>query len=68
MEDRIGQRLVKNGVITETQLLEAVERQMRQGGRLGQNLVELGHLSAENLDAFFRKQPAPPGDGKGYRA
>ncbi|MEK7314440.1 MAG: ATPase, partial [Deltaproteobacteria bacterium] len=40
------------------------ERQMRQGGRLGQNLVELGHLSAENLDAFFRKQPAPPGTVK----
>ncbi|HZX34900.1 MAG TPA: ATPase [Thermodesulfobacteriota bacterium] len=61
MEDRIGQRLVKDGVITERQLLEAIERQMHQGGRLGQNLVELGHLSAENLDAFFRKHPPAPG-------
>src|SRR3990172_6521354 len=61
MEDRIGQRLVKDGVITERQLLEAIERQMHQGGRLGQNLVELGHLSAENLDSFFRKHPPAPG-------
>ncbi|MBI2080307.1 MAG: hypothetical protein HY575_02865 [candidate division NC10 bacterium] len=46
---RLGQALVKMGLVTFAQLEEATERQVACGGRLGSNLLELGALSEEAL-------------------
>lgn len=46
---RLGQALVKMGLVTFDQLEEATERQVACGGRLGSNLLELGALSEEAL-------------------
>jgi hypothetical protein len=46
---RLGQALVKMGLVSLEQLEEATERQVFCGGRLGTNLLELGYLSEEAL-------------------
>ncbi|HEY6873996.1 MAG TPA: ATPase [Geobacteraceae bacterium] len=56
----IGRRLLKDGIITESELNEALERQRREGGRLGQNLVALGYINDEDLNNYFKKHPGPP--------
>lgn len=56
----LGKRLLKERLVTETQLEEALERQLREGGRLGQNLVALGYITDEELQNFFRRRPASP--------
>jgi energy-coupling factor transporter ATP-binding protein EcfA2 len=60
MEQYLGQRLLAGGVVTESQLLAALERQRQQGGRLGLNLLALGFVSEEELAAFFHRAPHPP--------
>lgn len=46
---RLGQALIKMGLVTFEQLEEATERQVVCGGRLGSNLLELGALGEEAL-------------------
>lgn len=58
--DRLGQRLIKEEIISEKQLNDALERQRIHGGRLGNNLVTLGHISPKELDSLFRRHPDPP--------
>ncbi len=53
---RLGQRLVNAGVVTESQIEEALALQKREGGRLGEKLVKLGHVTEERLIAFLNKQ------------
>jgi len=48
-QDRFGDFLIKAGKITEEQLKEALDAQQAQGGRVGTNLVKLGHLSEADL-------------------
>jgi predicted ATPase with chaperone activity len=60
MDERIGQKLIHEGVLNQKQLDEALERQHIHGGRIGQNLVALGHITLEELNAFFKVHPAPP--------
>ena len=54
--ERIGEQLVKNALITTEQLLEAQKAQKVSGVRLGSQLVKLGHLSEEQLVDFLGKQ------------
>jgi hypothetical protein len=56
----IGKRLLKDGIITEKELDEALERQRQKGGRLGQNLIALGFIKEEDLQNFFKKHPSAP--------
>jgi hypothetical protein len=46
---RLGELLLKEGLITAEGLEEALEAQVVQGGRLGTNLLELGLLSEQDL-------------------
>ena len=46
---RIGELLIKNGIITQEQLDEALEQQKKKKKRLGEILIELGYLNSENL-------------------
>ncbi len=54
--ERIGDQLLKNALITPDQLLEAQKAQKVSGTRLGSQLVKLGHLSEEQLVDFLGKQ------------
>ncbi|MEN6448049.1 MAG: type IV-A pilus assembly ATPase PilB [Syntrophaceae bacterium] len=54
--ERIGEQLIKNALITPEQLLEAQKAQKVSGTRLGSQLVKLGHLSEEQLVDFLGKQ------------
>ena len=60
MSEQIGQKLLKEKVITEEQLEKAIERQRLHGGRIGHNLVALGFIKPEELNQFFQRYPAAP--------
>ena len=60
--DQTGRRLVNEGIISEAQLVQALEHQKLHGGRLGQNVVALGFINQEALENFFKRYPPPPGD------
>ena len=57
---RLGEALVKEGLINNDILARALERQIIFGGRLGTNLVEMGALSEENLAKFLSKNLQVP--------
>ncbi|HKG95058.1 MAG TPA: DUF4388 domain-containing protein [Gemmatimonadaceae bacterium] len=55
--DRLGDILVKSGLITNEQLEEAIEQQTPQRDkRLGEILVALGHIQREDLHRQIRTQ------------
>ncbi len=58
--EQIGQKLIKEKVITEEQLEKAIARQRLHGGRLGHNLVALGFITPEELNTFFKRYPKSP--------
>ena len=58
--EELGKRLLKEGIVTEKELEDALERQQSEGGRLGQNLVALGYIKGEDLENFFRRHPVSP--------
>ncbi|WNG16088.1 hypothetical protein [Cystobacter fuscus] len=49
MADPLGAHLVRKGLLTQTQLDEALKSQLIYGGSLGTNLVELGMLDLATL-------------------
>ncbi|HEX8538963.1 MAG TPA: hypothetical protein VF664_15950, partial [Cystobacter sp.] len=49
MVDQLGVHLVRKGLLTQTQLDEALKSQLLHGGSLGTNLVELGMLDLATL-------------------
>ena len=52
MTIKIGDMLIKAGIITMPQLDEALKQQVAYGGKLGTNLIEMGYIDEEAL-AFF---------------
>lgn len=52
---RLGEEMVKDGLITSEVLARALERQIIFGGRLGTNLVEMGAITEEGLAKFLSK-------------
>ncbi|MGA1982662.1 MAG: hypothetical protein ABSG84_09310 [Acidobacteriaceae bacterium] len=56
----LGQLLVRAKLISVEQMHEALKRQSGQGGRFGDHVVALGHMSREALDAFIYKTPVEP--------
>ena len=60
----IGSTLLTAKLITETQLNEGLERQKTKGGRLGENLVELGLINLEDFNHFLKKYPDAPNNVK----
>jgi len=57
---QLGTLLVLANLITPEQLDEALDRQVRQSGRLGEHLVAAGYLTPEALAAFLAKFPVEP--------
>ncbi len=56
----LGWNLMAEQLITETQLEEALARQKSQGGRLGENLIDLGFITLEEFKTFLKKHPHAP--------
>jgi hypothetical protein len=60
MNKFLGEKMLEQQVVTRQQLREALGRQRLHGGRLGQNLIALGHLTEDQLGAFFHRTPRAP--------
>ena len=57
---QLGDILVKKGLASPEQIDEAIERQKVEGGRLGDNLVEIGVLSQAQLSSVLNEPPKAP--------
>ena len=53
---RIGDLLVKNGVITDEQLINALATQKKTGSKLGNTLIELGLVTSQQFHEFLASQ------------
>ncbi len=53
---KLGDELIKAGLITEEQLQKALDEQKKNGGRVGYNLVKLGYIDEEDVTGFLSKQ------------
>ncbi len=58
--NRLGELLIRNELINEKQLHEALADQKTHGGRLGSSLIKLGFVKEEQLSAFLSKQYGVP--------
>jgi len=56
MKIRIGDLLVQNGVITEPQLMEALERQKSTRQKLGKTLLQMGYVEEQKFLEFLSQQ------------
>jgi len=57
---RLGELLIKEGLITENQLEKAISVQRQQGGRLGEVLLNMGIVKEEQLVVILGKQLGIP--------
>ncbi len=57
---RIGDLLVQNSVITEEQLISALSTQKKTGHKLGNTLIELGMVTAQQFCEFLADQLGLP--------
>jgi hypothetical protein len=57
---RLGELLVAAGLITAEQVEQGLRAQIMWGGRLGTNLVELGHLDLDDLARTLGRQHRIP--------
>ncbi len=57
---RIGELLIKHGIIMQKQLDEALKLQKKKKKRLGEILIELGYLNSENLLWMLSEQADIP--------
>ena len=57
---RLGEELIKAGLITDAQLRKALDMQKKGGGRIGYNLVKLGYIDEEEITSFLSKQYGVP--------
>src|SRR5512146_557562 len=66
MSQRLGDLLVKEKVISQEQLDQALKAQKNDGGRLGSILVKLGFLSEEDVTNFLSRQYGVPAINLSY--
>jgi type IV pilus assembly protein PilB len=60
MAAKLGELLVKAGLISDAQLQKALEHQKSQGGKLGTNLVKLGLLKEDDITKVLSQQFGVP--------
>ena len=60
MSAKLGEILVRENLITSQQLRDTLEYQRANGGRLGANLVKLGHVSDDVVTAVLSRQYGVP--------
>lgn len=59
---RLGDLLVGANLVTVEDVAAALERQAGNGARLGDNLVALGAIDQQALNAFLKRIPVEPAD------
>jgi type IV pilus assembly protein PilB len=57
---RLGELLIKEGLITSSQLEKAISAQRQEGGRLGEILVKLGFVKEEQVISLLGEQLGIP--------
>ena len=57
---RLGEILVARGLVSMEDIEQAIVRQREEGGRLGDNLVALGLLTAEQFNDVIHETPRSP--------
>ncbi|MGC2618407.1 MAG: hypothetical protein WA414_05150 [Acidobacteriaceae bacterium] len=57
---QLGDLLVQAKLVTVEDIAKALERQLTEGGRLGENLVAMGAITEPALDAFLHHVPTDP--------
>ena len=60
MSGKLGEILIKEKLVTQEQLKQALDHQAKNGGRLGKSLVELGFLSDEEITPVLSRQYGVP--------
>ena len=60
MTEKLGDMLLKSGLITDAQLKEALNLQKTTGGKLGFNLVKLGFVKEEEITSLLSEQFGVP--------
>ena len=60
LSGRLGEILIRENMITPTQLDQALEHQQQHGGRLGSSVVKLGFLTADGITAVLSRQYGIP--------
>jgi len=60
MPIKLGELLIKENLITDQQLREALAYQKQHGGKLGYNLVKLGFVKDEEITALLSRQYGVP--------
>ncbi len=58
--NRLGELLIRNELIDDKQLQQALSEQKNHGGRLGSCLIKLGYVREDQLSAFLSKQYGVP--------
>jgi hypothetical protein len=56
----VGELLMARNLITEDQLKRVLQQQKIAGGRIGDNLIALGYITREKLDAILQEPPRVP--------
>ena len=60
MAIKLGEMLLKAGLITQDRLQEALEAQKKNGGKLGYNLVKLGYVKEDEITQLLSDQYGVP--------
>ena len=66
MSARLGEILVKEKLLNQEQLTQALEHQKKNGGRLGAALVKLGMISDEEITGVLSRQYGVPAINLSY--
>jgi hypothetical protein len=59
---RLGDLLIRAHLVSAKDVAAALKRTVSNGGRLGDNLVSIGAIDKQVLEAFLKRIPAEPGD------
>jgi hypothetical protein len=57
---QLGDMLVARGLVTPADIEAALARQVKEGGRLGENLTAMGMVTADQIAACINSAPAIP--------
>ena len=60
MAVKLGEMLLKAGLITQEQLEESLEAQKTNGEKLGFNLVQLGYVQEDDITQLLSEQYGVP--------
>lgn len=60
MAVKLGEMLLKAGLVTQERLQEALEAQKKNGGKLGYNLVKLGYVKEDEITQLLSEQYGVP--------